>query len=317
MALPVSVELQGKRILCVGLVCLDVIVVCKSYPEEDTDQRCLAHRWQQGGNAANNCTVLKQLGVSCEYLGTMSTDYGGLFLKKCFIDNHIEIKNCVYYEEKECPTSYVLINAQNGSRTILHSNNNLPELNCEEFKKINLKEYNWIHFQGRNVGEICKMIQHIQNWNENHPADIIIVSVELEKARTSLRELLDKADLVFIEKDFVKLFGIEKMETAVQELSQMAHPGSILICPWGDLGACAYDRDGKLVFSPAYPPSKLVDTLGAGDTFVAACIMGLRNGQSVEEAVILGCKLAGAKCGLEGYSSLANVYEKIKDSEHK
>ncbi|XP_076307438.1 ketohexokinase-like isoform X2 [Tachypleus tridentatus] len=100
MALPVSVELQGKRILCVGLMCLDIIVVCKSYPEEDTDQRCLAHRWQQGGNAANNCTVLKQLGISCEYLGTMSTDYGGLFLKKCFIDNHIEIKNCVYYEER-------------------------------------------------------------------------------------------------------------------------------------------------------------------------------------------------------------------------
>lgn len=32
-------EQQDKKILCVGLVCLDIINVVEKYPEEDTDSR--------------------------------------------------------------------------------------------------------------------------------------------------------------------------------------------------------------------------------------------------------------------------------------
>jgi len=34
--------------------------------------RCVSMRWQRGGNASNNCTVLSQLGAPCEFLGTLS-----------------------------------------------------------------------------------------------------------------------------------------------------------------------------------------------------------------------------------------------------
>ena len=32
-------EPGNKRILCVGLICVDLVSVCETYPEEDTDQR--------------------------------------------------------------------------------------------------------------------------------------------------------------------------------------------------------------------------------------------------------------------------------------
>ena len=32
-------EQGNKRILCVGLICVDLVSVCETYPEEDTDQR--------------------------------------------------------------------------------------------------------------------------------------------------------------------------------------------------------------------------------------------------------------------------------------
>ena len=35
----VMVEQGNKRILCVGLICVDLVSVCETYPEEDTDQR--------------------------------------------------------------------------------------------------------------------------------------------------------------------------------------------------------------------------------------------------------------------------------------
>ena len=36
------------------------------------------YSWRRGGNATNNCTVLKQLGTNCEFYGTLRN---GFFLK--------------------------------------------------------------------------------------------------------------------------------------------------------------------------------------------------------------------------------------------
>lgn len=55
------------------------------------------------------------------------------------------------------------------------------------------------------------------------------------------------------------------------------------------------------------PPGGLVDTLGAGDTFNAGVIHKLMGGATVGEAIRFGCKLAGVKCGQEGFASLGHV----------
>ena len=36
----------------------------------------------------------------------------------------------------------------NGSRTIVHHRGAMPEITFEDFKKLNLSEYSWIHFEG-------------------------------------------------------------------------------------------------------------------------------------------------------------------------
>ena len=58
--------------------------------------------------------------------------------------------------------------------------------------------------------------------------------------------------------------------------------------------------------SRAFPPEKLVDTLGAGDTFNAGIIHSLSRGKSVSEALTYACKLAGTKCGMVGFDGLKN-----------
>lgn len=57
-----------------------------------------------------------------------------------------------------------------------------------------------------------------------------------------------------------------------------------LICAWAEEGADTMGPNG-LFHSNAFPPKKLVDTLGAGDTFNAAVIFELHNGRS--EFVVL------------------------------
>ncbi|KFM75139.1 Ketohexokinase, partial [Stegodyphus mimosarum] len=227
-------EKPSKKVLCVGLCCLDIVMVCKSYPIEDSDQRCISHRWQRGGNASNSSTIFSVFGIPCEILGTMSKDIGGQFMKKDFEIHNISTDNCSFYEQFESPVSVVWINSQNGSRTIVHSNKNMPEVAFDSFKVLDLKKYQWMHFECRPYTDDMKsMIQYIRLWNDkNEVEDKIKVSVEIEKPRLELMEILELGDVTFISKDFASACGYTDMISAVENLSFRIRPESIIICAW-------------------------------------------------------------------------------------
>lgn len=305
--------MSDPEILLVGLVCVDIINVCQQFPEEDTDTRVLHQEWKRGGNAANNATVLSLLGMSCEFLGTIANSHEKRFLLEDFSKYNIAINNCVFYENHQTPLSIVMINSQNGSRTILHSEKKLPSIKLEDFEKIDLDKnnYKWIHFEARrgqtNAVAIQQMLEKIANHNQQTDArKRIRTSVELEKAVPEFSILFNLTDYIFVSKDYSKYQGFNSMEEAVIGFQQKCCPGSAIICTWGAEGAMCRDGNGTTHKSPAIPPEKLVDTLGAGDTFTAAAIYSLVMGRGLEEAVDFGCRLAGLKCGIIGFDELKN-----------
>ena len=60
-----------RPILCVGLVCLDIVNLCEGYPKEDEDVRAKEQQWRSGGNAGNSSIVLSVIGHRSEFLGTL------------------------------------------------------------------------------------------------------------------------------------------------------------------------------------------------------------------------------------------------------
>lgn len=69
------------------------------------------------------------------------------FIQRDFEKYCIDISGCKIYNESQFPVSTIVINSENGSRTIVHSNKDLPELDYEHFKNIDLRNYSWIHFE--------------------------------------------------------------------------------------------------------------------------------------------------------------------------
>ncbi|KAK7921808.1 hypothetical protein WMY93_008710 [Mugilogobius chulae] len=271
-----EVQSPEKRILCVGLVCLDIINVVDQFPLEDTDTRCVSQRWQRGGNASNSCSVLSLLGAKPAFMGSISPGPVSDFILEDFRKFHIDVSLVTEHAQCVVPASIVIGNRRNGSRTILHMNRNLPDVSLEDFSKVDLRRFHWIHFEGRNAAEQARMIQQVELWNKSVSEEKkkITVSVEIEKVREELYQLFNMADVVFVSKDVAQSLGFESARAAVTGLYPRVRPGSALICAWAELGADA-NKDGVLFHSPAFPPEKLLDTLGAGDTFNASVIFKL------------------------------------------
>ncbi|XP_038052599.1 ketohexokinase-like isoform X2 [Patiria miniata] len=261
--------------------------------------------WERGGNAANTSVVLAQLGVKTEFIGTLADSTLSRLMVEDFHKYGVLIDHCIYHNNCKPPMSCIIVNSSSGTRTILHSNRSLPEVMYEDFELLNLNNYTWIHFEGRNVEEVLKMservVMHNGQFIESH--DRIQISLELEKPglKPSFCKLLPKADVVFLSKDVAKESGFQNGEECVLKFSKDVKPGAVVVCAWGELGAWAVGPNGEVVHSPAFPPAKIEDTVGAGDTFNAGVIYALSRGSSILEAIMQGCKIAGDKIGHQGF----------------
>lgn len=273
--------------------------------------------WQRGGNASNNSTVLSLLGRKCELLTTFSGDKMFGFVMEDLKSRGIETKNCFYFPNCNMPLSTVLLNKSSGCRTIIHSNKNLPHVNFDIFDKCDLSEYFWVHFEARSVPETKKMMLKIKEFNKAKPdEEKIKISLELEKKRDENLLLTKFTDVAFLGRDFAEILGCQDKKTAVYKLKEMTtnddrykNENCLIICPWGTDGACALSQSGDYVETPAFPPpdNKVVDTLGAGDTFCAGTLHALMTDfGNISGAIEQGSRIAGFKCGFYGYDCVKN-----------
>ncbi|XP_061075423.1 ketohexokinase isoform X3 [Conger conger] len=294
-----------KKILCIGLVCLDIINVVDKYPEEDTDSRCLSQRWQRGGNASNSCTVLSILGAPCAFMGSLAPGPVADFITADFARRGVDVSGVAWQREGETPCACCVVCPTSGTRTVVLFDTNLPDVSAEDFSRVDLSQYKWIHWEGRNAEEQVKMIQQVQHYNSTLPeGKRITISVEIEKTREPLYQLFPYGDVVFVCKDVARHFGFQTATDALRGLYSRVKKGAVLICAWAEKGADAMGPDGVVIHSDAFPPEALVDTLGAGDTFNASVIFSLSHGKSLQEALSFGCQVAGRKCGVHGYDDI-------------
>ncbi|PLY13024.1 MAG: ketohexokinase [Sedimenticola sp.] len=287
-------------LLAIGVATLDIVNLVDVYPKEDEKVRAIAQSVRRGGNAANTLAVLSQLGHECYWAGVLAGDSASRFIREELDSSGIDCRYAVIQSSGQSPTSYITLSKATGSRTIVH-HRQLREFTAADFLTVDLEPLSWVHFEGRNIPELPGMFARLVKF----PA--IRTSLEVEKPREGIERLFPLADLLFFSRDYVHSRGFDVAEAFLRQVRQECRGDAILVCPWGEQGAYASGSVGQLCYSPAYSPDRVIETLGAGDVFNAGVIDGLLHGLGIDKALERACRLAGRKCGQEGFDNLAGV----------
>ncbi|XP_030373037.1 ketohexokinase [Scaptodrosophila lebanonensis] len=296
-----------KTVLCVGCTVIDFVTINASFPEEDSDRRCLDGYWQRGGNASNVSTVLQVLGARVEFFGMLSRADGFRVLLEDLRKRDIGVRYCPQ-TDKDPPFSSVILAQDTGSRTIVHCNKNYPYVTAEDFKRIDLSAFGWVHFEARCPTETIKMIQAVVDYRSKC-GDELIISLDFETLYEENLNLCDLCDYVVLSKDLALKKGWKAAQEACLGLERdLIQHRPAIICPWGSDGAGCLDSNKNYRDMGAYKANKIVDTLGAGDSFMAGFIYAtLYRLYSLSDAVDFANQVASHKITNFGYDHITEL----------
>lgn len=284
-----------SKILVTGNLTLDIIHEVDHYPREDEELRAGAQRYQRGGNAANTADVLSQHGHRVSFAGTIAADANGQWLAAELARRDIDTHGCQHVKGAATPLSCILHNQQTGSRTIVHYRD-LPEYDATAFAAIALAEYDWFHFEGRNLPQLLRMLAHLHEVRVDQP-----ISVEIEKVRPDIESVFRYADVLIFSRAYALAAGLPTARLLFDRVHSGA-PQAILVCSWGAQGAYARLPDMTDLHQAAVAVPRICDSVGAGDTFNAGLIHALLSGRVPEQALAYANALAARKlqqCGFE------------------
>ncbi|RKZ97214.1 MAG: ketohexokinase [Gammaproteobacteria bacterium] len=286
------------KILAIGIATLDIINTVESYPDEDSEVRVLKQHQTRGGNATNTLTVLSQLDHDCHWAGVLIDEPDSKAIVSELAHYHIDTSTCRQLATGKMPTSYITVSQQTGSRSIVH-HRDCPEYSFKDFQAINLSEFDWIHFEGRNIDDTRLMLQHVTTHFPDLPC-----SLEIEKPRFNIEALFKFPTTFMFSQHYANAHGFDDAISLLKSLPA----NTTATCTWGQQGAWAISNNGEIMHNPAYQPLQVIDTLGAGDTFNAGLIHSLLNKHTLQQALNNACQLAGHKCGQQGFAKLLSNF---------
>lgn len=288
------------KILGIGNAVLDTVLTVDHYPNEDQEIRASKRHHQVGGNVNNSLYILQQLGHETAICATLANDPEAKQLRSGLEERGIHCQHLQTFIQGRTPNSVVTLNAHTGSRTIVHFRD-LPEVSFEHFAKIEVENYDWLHFEGRNLENLPGMMNIAKTFLNHQP-----ISLEVEKPREGIEALFTQVNLLIFSQHYAKAKGFENGDEFLQAIRQDA-PNVNLVCTWGNQGVWLQPAGGKLTHIAAQKVHPIIDTLGAGDTFNAALIHKLLNKASLESACDFANKLAASKIQKVGLDDILNT----------
>jgi len=280
-------------VLCIGHACVDMNVLVPFFPRENGKQEISHLQESGGGPAANAAYLLSAWGVPTAFAGLVGDDDRGKRVAEEFGQVGTDLSLLERRNRYETPFSIVMVNEQNGSRTIINRKHERSFLSAEWIDQASLSP-RVILFDGHEPEASLRAIERFPY------AKTVLDAGSLRKGTRLLAEKVDY--LVSSERFALAVTGLTDLrDEAAQDqclasLRKIA-PGQIVVT-MGERGLI-FDHHGRTDRMPAYKVP-VIDTTAAGDIFHGAFVYGLLNRMSIVDILKLASATAALSVSREG-----------------
>ena len=287
------------KIVGIGANVFDTLYNIPTYPTEDTKMRATASKTAGGGPVATGLVAAAKLGAETAYIGVLSDDNGGKFLKEDFEKYGVATELIQIKSGYRSFASVLWLCADTASRTCVFDKGNLPALELDEKQKQAVKDAALLMVDGN---ELDAAVEAAKIARESG----VKVLYDCGGLYPGVERLLALTDIMIPSEEFsLGHTGCANVEEAAKKLYETYHP-EIVVITQGKVGGVIYD--GKEVVSyPAFAVAA-VDTNGAGDVFHGAFATAVTKGYDYPKCCLFASAVSALKCtGIGARESAPNL----------
>lgn len=236
-----------------------------------------------GGNPVNVAVYIKRLGGNADYAGVVGNDRYGELVKEQLYEKGVDVSMVKTIEGSTAISHIDLINKERVFGE--YEEGVLPQLLLAEEELKRLAECDivvssvWSYTES--YFERLKRLGAITAMDFSTELDSEVIDV--------VGEYLDYAFFSFEE-------GNMELEEFMKDIFERIR--GIVIVTRGEEGSVVYD--GKQFIYHGIEPCEVIDTLGAGDSFIAGFLYGMAEGLSIKDSMMKGAKNSSVTIGYKG-----------------
>ena len=276
-----------NKIVGIGANVFDTLYTVDKFPAEDTKMRASAVKVSGGGPCATGLVAARKLGASCAFIGNLSDDNGGKFLKEDFEKYGVDTGYINILPGYDSFCSCIWLAKENASRTCVFFRGNVPGTKLDEQSVRAISEAEVLMVDGNDMEAAIEgaKIAKANGTKVLYDAGGLYEGVE---------RLLPYADILIPSEEFaLGHTGASKAEDAAKILFDKYSP-EIVVITQGKNGGIIYD--GKTLESyPAFLVDA-VDSNGSGDVFHGAFAFCMTMGYHYPEACVFSSAVSALKC---------------------
>ncbi len=250
-----------------------------------------------GGGAVNTAATLATMGLRTAAVSKIGRDLTGKRIIESVQESGVDTSLLAHSDD--CSSGYaVILTGFTGDRTILVHRGAATHLGEEDIAWDEVAASAWLYI-GSLQGPSAAMFDKLAVFAGEHGVKVAINpgSTQLEWGMEKLASVFAHTTAIFLNRsEAYELTGVapERGPTDERRMLRMLHEAGCqnVVMTVGAEGSWGYD--GRSFYTmPAYP-AEVVSTVGAGDAFAAACIVGLHKGLALNEAMRIGAANAAS-----------------------
>lgn len=276
-----------SKIVGIGANVFDTLYNIPTFPKEDTKMRATASKTAGGGPVATGLVAASKLGEDAAYIGVLSDDNGGKFLKEDFVKYGVNTDLIEVKSGYRSFASVLWLCADTTTRTCVFDKGNLPPLVLNDEQREAVKKAELLMVDGN---EMDAAVEAAKIARENGTK----VLYDCGGLYEGVERLLAYTDIMIPSEEFsLGHTGCKTAEEAAKKLYETYSP-EVVVITQGKRGGIIYD--GKEIVSYPIYPAVVVDSNGSGDVFHGAFAAGVVKGYDYLKCCHFSSAVSGLKC---------------------